>query len=463
MKNKFLLATLGAFTVYAVLFVVDEWALIRGGVPPLLSLGVRLIAIAFLIGYALHRRSLTTWILVSMVVGAEIGHDLPQVGVHARVLSLIFLRLIKTIIAPLIFATLVVGIAGHSSLKQVGRMGLKAIIYFEIVTTIALFIGLAAINISKAGVGLQMPASTAGAELPTAPKQSITDIILHVFPENVAKSVAEGQVLQIVVFSILFAIALALISEQKRHPMLRFCESLSETMFKFTNIVMMFAPIGVGAAMAYAVGHMGLGVLVNLFKLLATLYVALFAFILFVLLPVALIFRVPIKRFLRAAAEPVSIAFATTSSEAALPRAMEAMVAIGVPRQIVAFVMPAGYSFNLDGSTLYLSLAGVFVAQAAGIHLSFGQQLLMVLTLMLTSKGVAGVPRASLVILMGTLHSFNLPEWPVFIILGIDELMDMARTSVNVLGNCLATVVVSKWEGEFGKEESSAVVADALR
>jgi len=270
-------------------------------------------------------------------------------------------------------------------------------------------------------------------------------------------------VLQIVVFSILFAIALALISEQKRHPMLRFCESLSETMFKFTNIVMMFAPIGVGAAMAYAVGHMGLGVLVNLFKLLATLYVALFAFILFVLLPVALMFRVPLKRFLRAAAEPVSIAFATTSSEAALPRAMEAMVAIGVPRQIVAFVMPAGYSFNLDGSTLYLSLAGVFVAQAAGIHLSFGQQILMVLTLMLTSKGVAGVPRASLVILMGTLHSFNLPEWPVFIILGIDELMDMARTSVNVLGNCLATVVVSKWEGEFGKEESSSVVAEAVR
>jgi proton glutamate symport protein len=274
--------------------------------------------------------------------------------------------------------------------------------------------------------------------------------------------VAEGQVLQVVIFSILFAIALALISEEKRRPMLAFAESLSETMFKFTNIVMLFAPIGVGAAIAYTVGHMGLGILGNLAKLLATLYVALIAFMVLVLLPVSLLAGVPIKRFVRAIAEPVSIAFATTSSEAALPRAMEAMVAIGVPRQIVAFVIPTGYSFNLDGTTLYLSLASIFVAQAAGIHMDFGRQLMMVFTLMLTSKGVAGVPRASLVILLATAASFNLPVEPIFIVLGIDELMDMARTSVNVIGNCLASVVIARWEGEFGKEEPSPVVQEAV-
>jgi len=420
----------------------------------------RWIGIALLVAYAVRRRSLTTWILVSMVVGAEVGHDWPSVAVNLRVLSQVFLRLIKTVIAPLLFGTLVVGIAGHSNLKQVGRMGIKALIYFEVVTTVALFIGLAAINISRAGVGVNFkPART---EALTAVKRSPTDIILHIFPENVAKSVAESEVLQIVVFSILFGIALALLNENKRRPMLSFAESLSETMFKFTNLVMLFAPVGVGAAIAYTVGHMGLGVLVNLFKLLATLYVALLVFILLVLLPVALLARVPIRKFVRAIAEPVSIAFATTSSEAALPRAMEAMEAIGVPRQIVAFVMPTGYSFNLDGTTLYLSLASIFVAQAAGIEMTWGQQLLMVFTLMLTSKGVAGVPRASLVILLGTAASFNLPVEPIFIILGIDELMDMARTSVNVMGNCLATIVIARWEGEFGKERPSPVVQEAL-
>ncbi|HWR34687.1 MAG TPA: cation:dicarboxylase symporter family transporter [Clostridia bacterium] len=462
MKTKTLFITIASLTVAAILTVVNHYLIsIPGGV----LFAARWVAIASLIVYAIYKRSLTTWILVSMVVGAEIGHDFPVVAqdghLNARVLSLIFLRMIKTIIAPLIFATLVVGIAGHSDLKQVGRMGVKALIYFEIVTTVALFIGLAAINLSKAGVGIQLPASAQHEQL-TAVKQSASDVILHVFPENVAKSVAEGQVLQVVVFSILFGIALAMLSEQRRRPMLMFCESLSETMFKFTNIVMLFAPVGVGAAIAYTVGHMGLGVLVNLFKLLATLYVALIVFLLGVLLPVALIARVPLRKFLRAIAEPVSIAFATTSSEAALPRAMESMEAIGVPRQIVAFVMPTGYSFNLDGSTLYLSLASVFVAQAAGIHMSWGQQLIMVFTLMLTSKGVAGVPRATLVILLGTAASFNLPIEPIFIILGIDELMDMARTSVNVIGNCLATVVIARWEGEFGKEQPSPVVEAAL-
>ncbi len=458
-RQKFLLAALAAYSAAAVWWVGGEYGLLSAS--PAALLGLRWAGILFLLGYAWRRRSLTTWILISMVVGAEIGHDWPGVGVQMRVFSLIFLRLIKTIIAPLLFATLVVGIAGHPDLKKVGRLGIKALIYFEVVTTVALFIGLAAINLSKAGVGVQLPPA-AESQLPAAPKQTATDVILHVFPENIAKSVVEGQVLQIVVFSILFGIALSLLTEAKRRPMLSFAESLSETMFKFTNLVMLFAPIGVGAAIAYTVGHMGLGILVNLAKLLATLYAALLVFLLGVLLPVALVARVPLRRFVRAVAEPASIAFATTSSEAALPRAMESMEALGVPRPIVAFVIPTGYSFNLDGTTLYLSLASIFVAQAAGIHLTFGQQLMMVLTLMLTSKGVAGVPRASLVILLATAASFNLPLEPIFIILGIDELMDMARTSVNVIGNCLATVVMARWEGEFGKETPSAVVQESL-
>jgi proton glutamate symport protein len=452
-------AVLFGLTFAAVPAAADYLGLVE--LPAALLLINRWIAIATLVYYAFRRRSLTTWILVSMVVGAEIGHDWPAIGLQARTFSLIFLRLIKTIIAPLLFATLVVGIAGHSDLKQVGRMGVKALIYFEAVTTIALFIGLAAINISRAGVGINLP-PTPGQEQLQAKKQTTQEIILHVFPENIAKSVVEGEVLQIVVFSIVFGIALALLSESKRAPLLAFAESLAETMFKFTNIIMYYAPIGVGAAIAYTVGHMGLGILVNLFQLLATLYAALTVLLLGVMLPVAKIARVPIRRFASAIAEPVSIAFATTSSEAALPRAMEAMEAIGVPRRIVAFVIPTGYSFNLDGTTLYLSLASIFVAQAAGIHLSVSQQLVMMLTLMLTSKGVAGVPRASLVILLGTAASFNLPVEPIFIILGIDELMDMARTSVNVIGNCLATCVIARWEGEFGKEQPSPVVQESV-
>jgi proton glutamate symport protein len=460
LKQRFLAGAMAAFAAAACLWAGDHY----GFFPlPAASLAFpRWIAVASLAGYAYARGSLTAWILVAMAAGAEFGHDFPAAAVNLRVLSLVFLRLIKTILAPLLFSTLVVGIAGHSNLRQVGRMGIKALVYFEVVTTIALFIGLAAINLSRAGVGIHLPPAAQHSDQPVPAKQTASDVILHVFPENVAKSVAEGQVLQVVVFSLIFAVALALLGEAKRRPMLGLCESLSETMFKFTNIVMLFAPVGVGAAIAYTVGHMGLGILVNLFKLLATLYAALAAFLVFVLLPVALIARVPLGKFMRALAEPVSIAFATTSSEAALPRAMEAMESIGVPRPIVAFVMPTGYSFNLDGSTLYLSLASVFVAQAAGVELSFGRQLLMVFTLMLTSKGVAGVPRATLVILLGTAASFNLPTEPIFIILGIDELMDMARTSVNVIGNCLATVVIARWEGEFGRAHPSAVVKDAL-
>jgi proton glutamate symport protein len=368
-------------------------------------------------------------------------------AVNLRVLGQIFLNLIKTIVAPLLFATLVVGIAGHSNLKQVGRMGVKALIYFEVVTTIALFIGWAAITLSQAGVGMVLPTPTGQTAVPKP--QTWQEIVLHTFPENIAKSVAEGQILQIVVFAVIFAIALALVREERRRPMLEFCESLAETMFKFTGIIMYFAPIGVAGAIAYTVGQVGVGVLGNLVKLLLTLYAALIVFVLGVLLPVALMFKVPLRRFLAAAAEPFSIAFATTSSEAALPSAMENMERIGVPRHVVAFVIPTGYSFNLDGTSLYLSLASIFVAQAAGVEMTVGEQMIMLLTLMLTSKGVAGVPRAALVILMGTVASFGLPPEPVFILFGVDALMDMARTSINVLGNCLASVVIAKWEGEY--------------
>ncbi|MCR5887115.1 cation:dicarboxylase symporter family transporter [Hymenobacter sp. J193] len=431
----------------AILTVLSNYQLLA--LDPVVARVARWLALAAVVAYATERRSLTFWIVVSMLVGAEIGHDFPTVAVQLKVLSDVFLRLVKTIIAPLVFATLVVGIAGHADLKQVGRMGLKALIYFEIVTTFALFIGLAAINLTRAGAGIDRSGIAADTEKLQAVEQSTSDIILHIFPENIAKSIAEGQVLQVVVFAIIFAIGLAMVHGKHRRPMLEWSESLSEVMFKFTNVVMYFAPIGVGGALAYTVGKMGFDPLFNAFKLLLTLYAALLSFVLLVLLPIALIARIPLRRFIQAIAEPVSIAFATTSSEAALPRAMEAMESIGVPRRVVAFVMPTGYSFNLDGTTLYLSLAAVFVAQAAGIDLSFGQQLVMVFTLMLTSKGVAGVPRASLVILLATVASFNLPSWPVFIILGIDALMDMARTAVNVLGNCLATAVVARWEGEF--------------
>lgn len=409
----------------------------------------RWVAILSFAGYAFFRKSLTTWILISLIVGVGFGHDLPHIAVHLQVVSKIFLRLIKTIIAPLLFATIVVGIAGHSNLKQIGRMGWKSLLYFEVVSTIALFIGLAAINISKAGEGVSIPASISRENVPEAAPLMGEDLILHVFPENIAKSIYEGQILQIVIFSIVFGIAVAMLGSRHKEIMLKFSGSLAETMFKFTQIVMYFAPFAVFAAIAYSIGHMGLDILFNLFKLLATLYVAMFAFLLFVLLPIALFFKVPIRKFINAVSEPVTIAFATTSSESALPIAMERLEEFGVPRKIVAFVMPTGYSFNLDGTTLYLSLATIFIAQVCNIPISFDTQLLIVLTLMLTSKGVAGVPRASMVILLGTAASFGLPTWPVYIILGIDELMDMARTSVNVIGNCLATVVIARWEKEF--------------
>jgi proton glutamate symport protein len=455
--QRFLLLAAAIFLSAGILL-----GLIHGPTVHYAGVALRCVAIVLLALFALQRRSLTPWIFVAMVAGAELGFDAPPLAVSLRVFSDIFLRLIKTIVAPLILATLVTGIAGHGDLKSVGRMGIKSLIYFEVVTTLALVIGLAAINLSHAGVGLSLPPATSSETIVSPPPTHWQDFLLHVFPENIAKSIAEGQILQVAVFAVFFGIALASLNEKKRTPILHLFESLSEVMFKFTNVVMYFAPIGVGAAMAFTVGQMGLGVLVNLGKLLLTLYGALAGFGLLVLLPAALLFRVPVRRFLAAVAEPATIAFATSTSEAALPRAMESMEALGVPRRIVAFVIPAGYSFNLDGSTLYLAVASIFVAQAAGVHLSLGQQLLMMVTLMLTSKGVAGVPRATLVVLLATAATFHLPTEPIFVILGIDALADMARTSVNVVGNCLASVVVAKWEGEFGTEPISAVVLEGM-
>jgi proton glutamate symport protein len=464
---------------------------------------------------ALPKVSLTAKIFIGLVLGIILGYLKPDWGMAVRPLSLLFLNLIKSIIAPLIFSTLVIGIAGTGDIRQVGRIGVKALLYFEIVTTFALVIGLVAVNITKPGVGVSLsgvhkaedkgvlaeraktlaaaataaakaaeaapgtPESIAQARLaaekaaaaadaaasgltapdPPAKPQTFGEIIAHLAPASMIKAMAEGDVLQIVVFSVLFALAVTSIGDKAKW-VVSWCESLAAIMFRFTEFVMKFAPIGVGAAMANTVGHSGLGVLKNLGALVGTLYGALICFLLLVLLPVALLFRVPLGDFIRAVKTPATIAFATTSSESALPKAMENMERLGVPRRIVGFVLPTGYSFNLDGTTLYLSLASIFVAQAAGVQLSWTHQVIMMLTLMLTSKGVAGVPRASLVILLGTLSSFNLPVEGVIVILGVDELMDMARTAVNVVGNCLATVVVARWEGAFRTGEWIAEEAD---
>jgi proton glutamate symport protein len=413
--------------------------------------GFRWILAAFSLGYALKKKSLTHWIFVAMLIGTVIGYDFPEIGKNLNVLSKIFMKLVKCVIAPLLLGTLLTGIAGHSNMKQLGRLGLKALIYFEVVTTFALLIGLAAINLTEAGKGiLQNPEMAT--DIPKLAPKSASEIILHIFPENIARSIADGEVLQIVIFCLFFSIGLARTKEEFRKPILRFASSLSEVMFKFTDLVMLFAPLAVGGAIACTVASLGLDVLKNLILLVATLYGALLVFIFFILLPIALLAKVPVIRFLKAVREPATLAFATASSESALPKALENMRELGVPDKIVSFVLPTGYTFNLDGTTLYLSLASVFVAQAAGIDLTWGQQFVMVLTLMLTSKGVAGVARASLVILAGTAATFGLPEWPIAAILGVDAIMDMGRTAVNVLGNCLASVVVAKWEGEFGKE-----------
>jgi proton glutamate symport protein len=404
-----------------------------------------------------HRPSLTTQIMLGLVIGALVGWLQPDWGNKVYFLRDIFINLIKSIIAPLVFSTIVVGIAGAGALKKVGRMGVKALIYFEIVTTAALFIGLAVVNFTKPGAGVILAAGNIDIvkTIGQAHPKTLVETIVHAFPPSVIDAMVRGDVLQIVAFSVLFALAVSAVGE-KGQPIVRAMDSLSQIMFKFTNYVMMFAPIGVGAAMAHTIGMQGPGVLVNLGKLIFSLYLALITFVVLVFGIVAFIVRLPVRQFFRAVREPAALAFATTSSESALPKAMQAMERFGVPRHIVGFVMPTGYSFNLDGSTLYLAMASVFVAQAAettmGWHMGLGQQITMMLTLMLTSKGVAAVPRASLVILLATLNTFvpeGLGPIGVAIIFGVDELMDMGRTCVNVIGNCLATVVVARWEKEF--------------
>ncbi len=398
--------------------------------------------------------SLTQWIIISMITGIILGVLFPGLSQNIRIISNVFLRMIKSIIVPLLFGTLVVGIAGHGDdLKAIGRLAFRSIIYFEIVTTLALAIGLIAVNLVKPGEGITLKhaESAVTATAPPAAQNGVTfqGMVEHIVPQSFFEAATKNDVLQVVFFAILFGIALTQVKGKPKDTMLNLAEGLSEVMFKFTNIVMKFAPFGIGAAMCYAVGHAGIGVLWNLGKLVLTLYGALVVFILAVLLPVALIAKVPVRKFLRAVKEPALIAFSTTSSDAALPDAFKKMINFGVPKRIVSFVLPTGYSFNLDGTTLYLAVASIFISQAAGVHLSISEQILMMLTLMITSKGVAAVPRASLVILSGTLVTFGLPIEGVAVILGVDEIMDMARTTVNLVGNCLASAVMARWEGEL--------------
>jgi proton glutamate symport protein len=473
-SNKLGQLTIVITGIVAIMHALTHYTSLQFSEPVLTT--ARWIALAAMFFIAYKRKNLTTWIFFAIFFGAELGLDAKEFSLNLDILSKIFLNLVKTIVAPLLFSTLVLGIAGHADMKQVGRMGWKSLLYFEILTTIALVVGLIAINLTRAGDGVDLAKADKSqvkslykeewkeVDIPAngrymvktqtkeIVKQNWKDIILHTFPENIAKSIAEGQVLQVVIFSILFGIGLSMVGGEHKHTMLAFTESLAEVMFKFTTLVMYFAPFGVGGAMAFAVAKMGAGVFGPLIHLVFTLYAALIVFVLGVLLPVALIYKINIPKFLKAVAEPVSIAFGTASSEAALAPAMRALEKYGVPRKFVSFVLPTGMSFNLDGTTLYLSVAAVFVAQANHMTLTVGQQITILLTLMLTSKGVAGVARASIVILMGTVATFQDvmgPDTPIYIILAVDAIMDMARTSVNMLGNCLATVVIAKSEGEF--------------
>lgn len=406
---------------------------------------LRWTGIGIFIPCAIRRRSLLVWTFFAMVIGGELGADAPHFATQTRFLGDIFLRLVRMIVAPLIFGGLVTGIAGHGELRGVGRVALKAVIFFEVVTTLGIFIGAIAMNLSGAGWGIVLPASAAS----TAPSvhPGWQDVLLNVFPENIAQAVAQNQVLQVAIFALLFGVALAMLPAEKRAPLVNVLQSLTDTMFKMTRIVMYMAPVAAGAALAYTVGSMGLSTLLPLARLVATYYVALGCFVLLVLAPILWIARIPLRRFCAAVGEPAAIGFATTTSEAALPLAMERMEEFGVPRWIVSFVIPTGYSFNMTGSSLYLSMAAIFAAQAAGMHLTAGEQLLMIFTLMLTSKGVAGVPRSVLVILLGTAASFHIPLTAIMVILGVDTLMDMGRTAMNVIGNCMAAAVVARWEG----------------
>ena len=441
-----------ALAILAVLlFVVGAVAGVMHAPVPL-GVALRCAAIALLLPVALRRRSLLDWTFLAMLAGAELGVDAPAVATQIHFLGDIFLRLIRMIVAPLIFGGIVTGIAGHNQLSGVGRVAVKALIFFEVVTTFGLILGAVAIDITQAGAGVTLPAvvqaAAPTAHPPTAQPETWQQILLNIFPENIAKAVAENQILQVAVFSLLFGTALATLPQPKRAPLLSVLQSLTETMFRLTRIVMYMAPVAAGAALAYTVGSMGLQTLLPLAKLLVTCYATLAVFTA-VLAVILIIARVPIGKFAAAVAEPAALGFATTSSEAALPLAMERMEEFGVPRWIVSFVIPTGYSFNMTGSSIYLSMAALFAAQAAGLHLSVAQQIVMLATLVLTSKGIAGVPRATLVILMAVASDFQIPPAAVLMLLGIDTLMDMGRTAMNVIGNCLAAAVVARWEGEL--------------
>jgi proton glutamate symport protein len=409
---------------------------------------LRWIGIACFVVCAVRKPSLMTWTFLAMVAGVEVGIDAPHAAAQARLPGDLFLRLIRMIVAPLLFATITTGIAGHNELRSVGRVAIKALILFEVVTTLGLIIGVVAMNLSGAGWGITIPTALEGAAPAAAQApQTWQQIILNLFPSNIAEAVAQNQILQVAIFSILFGSALAMLPEQKRAPLISVLQSLADVMFQLTRIIMYLAPLAAGAAIAYTVGSTGLTTLLPLAKLVVTYYIALTAFVVLVLVPVLMMFRVPLGKFLSAVGEPAAIGFATTTSEAALPLAMERMEEFGVPRWIVSFVIPTGYSFNMTGGSVYLSMAAVFVAQAAGIHLTFGRQIAVVLVLMAASKGIAGVPRASLVVLLATASAVHLPTAPILLILGVDTLMDMGRTMMNVVGNCMAAAVIGKTEG----------------
>jgi len=413
------------------------------------GLVTRFAGILLLLWVTTKRRTLTAWTFFAILAGAELGADAPAVAVHLHVLAEIFLRLVRVIVAPLILGTLTTGIAAHGQVKSLGRVALKTLVYFEVVTTLALLLGVVAIDLSRAGEGVVVPAAmvTQGAPTVAGAHAGFEDFLLHVFPENLVTAIGENQILQVAVFAILFGVALALLAEEKRAPILAVLESLTAAMFQMTKIIMYMAPVAAGAALSYTVGSMGISTLLPLAKLVATFYGSALALVVLVFVPVLLLMRIPVRGFLRAISEPAAIGFATSTSQSALPLAMERMEEFGVPRWVVSFVIPSGYSFNMDGASLYLSIASIFAAQVAGIHLTVWQQAVMVFTLMLTSKGIAGVPRATLMILLATAASFHLPSAPILMILGVDALIDMGRTALNVTGNCLAAAVVGKWEG----------------
>ena len=408
----------------------------------------------------LRRLTLTHWIFIGMGAGVLVGWLAPGFAAELKPLSTIFLRMIKSIVVPIIFGTLVIGIAGHGDdLKRIGRLALKSLGYFWLMTFVALAIGLLAGNLVQPGRGVVLQPPDPNAPGIAAAPTTWGGFLEHIVPQSIFDAAARGEVLQVVFWAALFGAALTQVKGRPKEFMLGLAEGIAEVMFKFVGIIMKYAPIGIGCAMAVTVSHSGIGVIVNLGKLVLTLYGALIVFALVALVPAALLARIPLRAFLRKVKDPAVIAFTTTSSDAALPVAIERMIEFGVPRRIVAFVIPTGYSFNLDGSTLYLGVASLFVAQAAGVEMTLGTQLQMMLTLLITSKGVAGVPRASLVVLAGTLHTFGLPVEGIAVILGVDELMDMARTTVNVVGNCLASAIMARWEGEWGNEPPPGIEA----